>query len=132
MKRLTKRYASHEWLVLHSFPSFADAKAFQTLAEEAFGQESICRPKGQYESAGNISAWRMTQVLRTALTGNSFDLPTLQIAAQAHGFTGKSAQSWLAKANKFGVVRRLEKGIYEFLPTGAMAGATCDGSPNAQ
>lgn len=118
----TKRYPSHEWLVLAKFPSYADAKAFQALAEEAFGIEMSARPKGQYESAGNIATWRMTKILRSALSGNSFTLEGLQIAAQTNGFTGKSAVSWLNKAHKHGVLRRLERGTYEFIPLLANAG----------
>lgn len=121
---VTRRYASHKWLVLYAFPSYEDAKAFQALVEEQFGDlQSILRPKGQYESAGNIAAWRMTRVLRGELSGNSFDLELLQIACQAHGFSARSAASWLHKATPAGVVQRLEKGIYEFLPlpTGAVA-----------
>lgn len=120
----SRRYPSHQWLVIHQFSSYEDAKAFQALVEEQFGNlQSLMRPKGQYESAGNVAAWRMTHILRKELSGNSFGRELLQIACQTNGFTAKSAISWLQKAITHGVVQRLGKGIYEFLPlpTGAVA-----------
>lgn len=123
----TERYTKHEWLIIAKFPSYEDAKAFQALAEEAFAPlEMIARPKGQYESAGNVANWRMTHALRALLSGNSFDKERLAIAAESARFSAKSAQSWLTKALRFEVIRRLEVGTYEFLPLPA-----CFGSPQA-
>lgn len=121
----TLKYRDHEWQIIATFPTYEDAKAFQALAEEAFAPlEMIARPKGQYESAGNVANWRMTHALRLLLEGNSFDLERLQIAAQEARFSIKSATTWLTKATTHGVLRRLEKGVYEFLPPVAIAVAS--------
>lgn len=113
------KFPENNWLIVAEFPSYADAKAFQELVAPLGAISLVARVKHQYDT-GSFPTWRMTKCLEQELSVNSFNKEMLHIAAQLHGFTALSATSWLGKAVSHGVIRRLERGVYEFIPREAI------------
>lgn len=106
------------WLCIFEFHSFDDARAFADLIEESSGEESTIRRKLAYYVQGGFANWRKTKIARETFTGRSFDAQMLAECFANAGYSGKesSARSWLHKALAFAVIKKLELGIYEFLP----------------
>lgn len=114
------------WLLLMEFPTHADARAAQELLSEQFSEEIILRPKQQHPSTGNVAAWRMTHVLRKELGNRTFGREEFDAMMLANNYqAGTHNMTWLSYATKHGVIERLRRGEYRFLPTGAVAGSTC-------
>lgn len=112
------------WVLLIEFPSHADARAAQELLAEQFSEEIILRPKHQHPSDGNIASWRMTHILRAELGNRTFGREEVDAVLLAHNYQGKVNMTWLTAAVRHGVIERLRRGEYRFLP--AKTGATRD------
>lgn len=109
------------WLLLIEFPSHADARAAQELLAEQFPEEIVLRPKFQHPSDGNIASWRMTIILREELGSRTFRREEIDAVLLAHNYNAKINMGWLTAATKHGVIERLRRGEYRFLPAGAVA-----------
>lgn len=123
---MARKYADRQqpWLLLIEFPSHADARAAQELLAEQFFEPTVLRPKVQFPSAGNIASWRLTQRLRDDLGNRSFGREEVNQVCIANGYRAKSNMTWLTSAVKAGVIERLTRGEYRFLPLLAGAVAT--------
>lgn len=109
------------WLLLIEFPSHLDAQAAQELIREQFSEEIILRPKQQHPSHGNVATWRMTHILREELGNRTFGREEVDAVLLAHNYQSSTNTSWLTAAVRHGVIERLRRGEYRFLPTGAVA-----------
>lgn len=104
------------WLLLMEFPSHADARAAQELLAEQFSEEIILRPKQQHPSDGNVASWRMTHIIREELGNRTFGREELDAVLLVHNYSSKANRGWLTIATKHGIIERLQRGEYRFLP----------------
>lgn len=116
MPPISSKYATDNWCVVVELSSYEKAVAFRELIAGLDIVGLATRPKNQHASHGNVANWRMTARLREQLIGNSFTREDVQIAVQLAGYSKWSSISWLTNATAVGLIRRLEKGVYEFTP----------------
>lgn len=122
---MTRKHSDRQqpWLLLIEFPSHADAQAAQELLAEQFPEEIFLRPKQQHPSDGNVANWRLTHILREELGNRSFGREGLDAALLTHNYASGGNKTWLTIAVRAGIIERLARGEYRFLPlpTGAVA-----------
>lgn len=106
------------WLAIVEFPSFDDAKAFQTLVAECLGESAQVRRKLEYRKQGAFAEWRTTRIFRQAFLGRSFTSEMLAEVAVNNGYAGtvSSISTWLRKASQEELIFRIATGTWEFLP----------------
>lgn len=118
MSPRTSQLPPQPWLAICEFPSFQDAKAFQALVAECLGETALIRRKLEYRKQGAFAEWRTTRAFREAFGQRSFDMEMLASAALSAGYCGSqtSVKSWLVKAKQEGLVAKVGRGEWQFLP----------------
>jgi hypothetical protein len=130
--RLPKSRADEPWLAIVEFPSFSDAKAFQTLIAESFALQVLVRRKQEYRKQGAFASWRTTRIFREAYSARSFTAEMLSDIAIAHGYCGtlSAISTWLRKAKQEGLVAKVGKGEWEWVkPQARETAATLSEEP---
>ena len=114
----TSKLPEQPWLAICEFPSFEDAKAFQSLVQEYLGEVALVRRKQEYRKQGAFSSWRTTRAFREAFGSRSFNHEMLQQAALAAGYAGTrhSLSAWISKAKQERLIEALGRGEWQFIP----------------
>lgn len=117
MAILKPQHTNIPWLVIHEFPSYVDAKAFQDLLTESTGEPSVLRKKNVVfsQSWGNRPAAR---ALREHFRERDFTREDLSAKMADLGYSGTTAavNAFLHNGCRFGVLAVLSRGVYQFLP----------------